>query len=84
MLDVCKTYSVRILNIRIGSDARVGEFTFIGPSGNSMIDYVICSDELRQNFKSFKICERTESSHFHVLASVEIKSLMKKPSRITD
>ena len=43
----CKMYSVHILNGRSGNDEGVGDFTFIGSSGSSIIDYAICSDELR-------------------------------------
>ena len=78
LLDFCKTYAVRILNGRAGEDSRVGNFTFIGPSGNSVIDYAICSDKMLQQINDFKIGERTESSHLPVIISLPINSFVER------
>ena len=69
-------YSVHILNGRSGNDEGVGDFTFIGSSGSSVIDYAIYSDELRKSVKYFAIGERTESCHFPVKLSININNKM--------
>ena len=44
LLAFCKMYSGNILNGRSGNDKGVGDFTSIGSTGSSVIDYAICSD----------------------------------------
>ena len=39
-----------IANGRIGSDAGSGECTYVGSSGNSLIDYVLVSEDLRFDY----------------------------------
>ena len=61
LIELCKTYSLRILSGRTGSDKQIGEYTFIGPNGNNVIDYGICSVDL------FEIGTRTESCHSPII-----------------
>lgn len=49
----------------------IGSFTFVGPTGNSVIDLIICSKEVLHLTESFKVEERTESSHFPVSMSLQ-------------
>ena len=39
-------------------------FTFVGATGNSVVDYIICSQHIFSRLKQFNVAERTESSHF--------------------
>ena len=59
-----------IANGRTGDDKNVGNFTYVSPIGNSVTDYVICSNELMDDIKRFCIGERTESSHFPISFSI--------------
>ena len=70
LLELCKVYVLRICNGRQGSDNGIGNFTFIGGGGNSVIHYVICSEDILSHIKTFNIEERTESHHFPVSISI--------------
>ena len=75
LLDFCKSYSLPILNGRMGADKHAGEFTFIGPLGNSVIDYAICGEDLCKGISHFKVGDRTESSHFPIIISFDLRKL---------
>ena len=62
---------MRICNGRKGLDRDIGDFTYIGTNGSSVIDYVLCSDTMLNFIDNFKIEHRTESSHFPVSMSVQ-------------
>ena len=72
LLEFCKSYSLRILNGRMGTDKQIGEFTFVGPTGNSVIDYGICSDYLCKRIENFEIGDRTESCHFPIIITFDL------------
>ncbi|MEW8548220.1 MAG: endonuclease/exonuclease/phosphatase family protein [Candidatus Thiodiazotropha sp.] len=67
LLNFCITYSLLIVNSRIGEDKDIGNFTFVSSNGNSVIDYIICSQDLFEEIKHFNIEQRTESAHFPLL-----------------
>ena len=46
LLDVCRSSDLKIVNGRIGDDAGIGSYTFLSPSGRSLIDYVLMPVEL--------------------------------------
>lgn len=71
LLEFCKTYMIRICNGRKGRDQGIGNFTFIGAGGNSVIDYILCSDSVLDSVYKFDIEDRTESSHFPVSMSMQ-------------
>ena len=71
LLEFCKAYMMRICNGRKGLDRDIGDFTYIGTNGSSVIDYVLCSDTMLTFIDNFKIEHRTESSHFPVSMSVQ-------------
>ena len=73
LIEVCKSYSLRILNGRTGSDKQIGEYTFIGPNGNSVIDYGICSVDLYKCTEHFEIGTRTESCHSPIIITYDLK-----------
>ena len=71
LVTFCKAYSLLIANGRTGDDKNVGNFTYyVSPIGNSVIDYVICSNELQNDNIRFCIGERTESPHFPIFFSI--------------
>ena len=55
LIDFCRQTGKRIANGRVGSDAGVGECTYIGSSGASLIDYVLVPEELLTNFVTFDV-----------------------------
>ena len=57
LLDLCKQSGLRILNGRVGLDKYVGKNTFVGHQGCSLVDYVICTQNLFQHVKTFEISE---------------------------
>ena len=61
---------IRICNGRKGYDTNIGDFTYIGPNGSSVIDYVLCSDSVLTHIDNFKIEYRTESSHLPISMSI--------------
>lgn len=40
-----------------------GEYTYVGPRGNTVIDYVIINDSAYNLIDSFKVDERVDSDH---------------------
>ena len=56
----------------MGTDKQIGEFTFVGPTGNSVIDYGICSDYLCTRIENFEIGDRRESCHFPVIITFDL------------
>ena len=72
LIDFCKESGLRIINGRIGEDAEVGKYTFIGSQGKSVVDYVIVSPSLMELFKTFKVEEpNLFSDHCCIRFSVE-------------
>ena len=57
LLEFCKLNGLRIGNGRIGLDYGVGQYTYIGSTGSSLIDYVIVTPSLLDCFTSFQVCE---------------------------
>ena len=64
LLSFSISYSLLIMNGRFGSDKDIGNFTFLGHNGNSLIDYFICNEELCSMISDFRVAELSESSHF--------------------
>ena len=59
LIDFCKESSLRILNGRIGEDAGIGDYTYVGHIGRSVVDYVLSSSDLIQHVEYVCICEPT-------------------------
>ena len=55
LLDLCRQTGMRILNGRVGNDAKVGKYTYIGSNGSSLIDYMLVSQELFNFVQSFHV-----------------------------
>ena len=54
LLDLCKQTGLRILNGRCCEDKQ-GLYTYIGPRGSSLVDYVVTSQNLIQHVGTFKV-----------------------------
>ena len=54
----------------MGSDAGIGECTYVGSSGNSLIDYVLVSEDLR--FNTFDVFDQNHISD-HCLKSLNLR-----------
>ena len=69
LINICKTSGLRILNGRFPGDF-LGHFTCITPRGNSVIDYMIASEDLLRRTVSFSVGLHTEfSEHCPIFAS---------------
>ena len=53
LLDLCKTYSLRIVNGRIGNS---NDFTFFSRNGSSVIDYLLTHEQNLHLLNSFQVC----------------------------
>ena len=62
LLDTCKLKGLRIINGRTSSDPE-GDYTFIGPQGQSTIDYVLVSEDRFDEIRDLKVGCRIESHH---------------------
>jgi len=47
-----------------------GEFTFTGATGNTVIDYVMGDEEMREKVENLKIGERIDSDHQPVVIRI--------------
>ena len=45
LLNLCSGLNIHLTNGRSGSDLVIGDYTYIGHNGASVIDYIICSPE---------------------------------------
>lgn len=90
LIQFCKTRSLRIANGRLYADEGIGEYTYIGQNGCSVIDYMICMDDVLSQISDFSVDCRTESWHMPVRfsyavnpqGSVSIKAEGEKSSKI--
>ena len=55
LIECCKTADIKIVNGRLGSDAKKGSFTCVNANGKSVIDYVITSSNLLPYIGDFKV-----------------------------
>ncbi len=63
LLDLCAVLNIHMMNGRCGKDKQVGDFTFMGVSGASVIDYLLASSTLFEHVIDFSIDSRCESTH---------------------
>ena len=72
LLNLCITLDIHIVNGRCGDDTAIGEYTYIAPSGKSVIDYVLMSTDLFDHVDNFYVHERSDSWHFPLYCSLNI------------
>ncbi|MCG8046841.1 MAG: hypothetical protein N0E48_14600 [Candidatus Thiodiazotropha endolucinida] len=78
LLDICQSTDLRIVNGRLGSDAGVGQFTFMSATGQSLIDYVIISQDIFPIVTAFVVHELHPCSS-HVPIQINLKVNYKIP-----
>lgn len=71
-----------ILNGGINGDLE-GEWTYIGPNGKSVIDYVVVNEVANREIDCLKVCERIESDHQPIMIET-IWSESKKETNQSD
>ena len=75
LLELCKTTNLLIANGRLGLDKDVGDFTFYGEKGCSVVDYLLLPLTDFETISSFKICDVTEfSDHAGISFGLKCKS----------
>ena len=57
LLDFCRQNELRICNGRLGDDRNIGNFTFTGSTGKSVVDYVITNPTMFESFMKFNVCD---------------------------
>ncbi|RUA06843.1 MAG: hypothetical protein DSY43_01110, partial [Gammaproteobacteria bacterium] len=65
LLSLCLSFELTILNGCVAGDA-LGKYTYISNTGDSVIDYLIISAELRDLCESLVVQENVLSSHMYV------------------
>ena len=73
LIDLCASFNLIVLN-GFGNGDQNGEFTFISPNGNSVIDYCIVSEDLLSCDMLFKVENRVESWHMPLTFEIEFLS----------
>ena len=73
LIELCASFNFVILNGFCRGDQE-GEFTFISPNGNSVIDYCIISEDLLSCDMFLKVEERIESWHLPLSLDIEFLS----------
>ena len=56
LIDFLHQTGLRIANGRVGVDADIGAYTFVGSNGSSVVDYCIVDEILLSKFVTFEIC----------------------------
>lgn len=69
--DFCQDFGLHIVNgCTIGDE--VGNFTYIGGTGQSVIDICALSHEILQNIESFKVDGKTWSDHMPIILTLNV------------
>ena len=55
LLELCKSFDLKIVNGRVGDDKNIGNFTCHKPSGKSVVDYAVVSDCLAPHIVNFNV-----------------------------
>ena len=80
MTDFCRQTGLRIANGRVGSDAGIGECTYVGSSGASLIDYVLVSEDLLKCFATFDVFDPNPISD-HCLIEFSLNLRLHEPTK---
>ncbi|KAK6171738.1 hypothetical protein SNE40_018176 [Patella caerulea] len=67
---MCKEFEIHMLNGRSNLD-KPGNFTYMGPSGNSVVDYIIVSTNIFDAFCDFQVLNNDESDHFPITCNIK-------------
>ena len=66
LLMFCKLYTIYTVNGRLRDDKSKDHYTYIGPNGCSIIDYVLASKQLFDYISNFNVEMRTECTHMPI------------------
>ncbi|XP_076676762.1 uncharacterized protein LOC143373387 [Andrena cerasifolii] len=69
LLEMVEEKGWNILNGNMKGDDK-GEYTYIGPRGSTVIDYIITNVEAKKDIKKFTVEERVESDHMPLIAEL--------------
>ena len=83
LIQLCNDSDMCIVNGRIGQDKGIGQFTFQGTQGSSLIDYVLLTPDFMENISDFVVYDITSFSDIHLLKShsrqiISLPVLMRK------
>ncbi|KAK6168641.1 hypothetical protein SNE40_019833 [Patella caerulea] len=70
LLNMCKEFEIHMLNGRSNLD-KPGNFTYMGPNGNSVVDYIIVSTNIFDAFCDFQVLNNDESDHFLITCNIK-------------
>ena len=73
LLSFCEAFELEIMNGKYGDDIN-GELTYINGNGCSVIDFVICTQDIIQVIRGFTILDRVESHHSPIKLILDIGS----------
>ena len=68
---------MHVLNGNIKGDEE-GRFTYVGPQGNTVIDYIVVNEESRKGIEKMKIGKRIDSDHLPLEVSLYRERFGKK------
>ena len=75
LINICKNTDMRILNDRTKGDS-LGRPTFHGRNGTSVVDYIICDENIFQNAKYFVVKPPTYlSDHSQIIAWIDVQKI---------
>ena len=69
LLEMVEERGWNILNVNMEGDDK-GEYTYTGPRGSTVIDYIITNVEAKEDIKKFTVEERVESDHMPLIAEL--------------
>ena len=69
-IDLLKTYSLYIVNGRMGDDCNKGDFTFIDSIGSSVIDYFVCTASLLNTISNFVVDMNGDLKHLPLCLTI--------------
>ena len=73
LLSFCEAFELEIMNGKYGDDIN-GELTYINGNGCSVIDFVICTQDIIQVIRGFTVLDRVESHHSPIKLTLDIGS----------
>jgi hypothetical protein len=71
LIDMCEMLDFTILNGTYGSDKN-GDFTYVGSTGASVIDYILCSKNILPHIHDFYVDTRAESHHMPIILELNL------------
>ena len=81
LLDFCKLNSLRIANGRMGSDRGVGQYTYVGSTGRSVVDYLLINSYLFDLICDFHVGDpNILSDHCTIGFSLQCKNFLETES----